>query len=283
MNAAGREPIAAAYGLRYDGLGVSSGLALRGAEAWPPVRVQRVAAQPNEPVASSVGDREATIVSPVGVLRVDRAAATLSVRFAPGATDADLVHPGLWPAAAVLARWRGAETLHAGAFVAPDGGAWAVMAESGGGKSSFLAALTLAGIEVLVDDLVILEGGQCYAGPRCIDLRPEAVAELDLGDRPTVLVRASRRRRLDLEPCDGRRPLRGFVELAWGGDQAEVTALAPSAALAALARHRRVVGLGADFEALLELAGCAVVRLTRPRTWTTVRASVAKLIDAIDG
>lgn len=273
--------VVAAYGLRINGLGTPAGLALRGAEAWPAITVIPEVTSDPLPRHSQVREDGATIVNLTGALVLDRARAEVRVRSQTPVPEADIVHPCLWPAGAVFARWRGAETLHAGAFAAPDGGgAWAVMAQSGGGKTSFLATLALEGAEVLADDLLVLEGSDCVAGPRSLDLRPEVIERLGLADRVTTSVRATSRERLSLEPCDGRWPIAGFVELAWG-ETVEVEHLEPATALNALARHRRVVGLGAEYRQLLELVDRPVLRLTRPRRWGTAAEAADRLLDAI--
>ncbi len=274
-------PVTAAYGLRVQGLGALPGLALYGAEAWPVVHFTRELTDEVPSGGSEVREDGATIVNPAATLLVDRECAEVRVRSAATVPDVDLVHPCLWPVGAVFARWRGAETLHAGAFARPgDAGAWAVMADSRGGKTSFLAMLALGGAEVLADDLLVVEAGRCFAGPRSLDLRPEVVQRLGLRDGITVPVRSTSRRRLPLAPCEGRWPLAGFVELAWG-DAVAVQKLEPVAALAALARHRRVQGLGAEFAQLLQLVERPILRLERPHGWASAAAAVQRLQEAI--
>ncbi len=276
--------LAAAYGIRVDGLDALPGLALRGAEAWPTVHFARELTGDALPHRSEVREDGATIVNPAATLLVDRERAAVRVLSAVPVPDPDLVHPCLWPVGAVFARWRGAETLHAGAFAQPgDEGAWAVMADSRGGKTSFLAMLALAGAEVLTDDLLVVEGaGECVAGPRSLDLRPEVVEQLGLGDRATEAVRSISRRRLPLAPCQAMWPIAGFVELAWG-DGVTVQRLEPAAGLAALARHRRVHGLGAEFAQLLELVDRPILRVTRPHGWGSAEEAVQRLLEAIAG
>ncbi len=220
---------------------------------------------------------------PSGHLVLDRRRATIEVVHAErDPVVAEIVHPFLWPAAAVFARWRGLETLHAGAFALPGHpGAWVVMGESGGGKSSLLGALFLAGCEVLVDDLVVLDGGDCFAGPRCVDLKLDAARSMGVEDRTTV-VRASQRRRLTLAPVGGRRPVAGFVVLGWG-ERIAVDRLSPSAGFATLAVHRRVGALGAEHPHLLELAGLPMLALRRPRAWAAAGDVVSALTEAIGG
>jgi hypothetical protein len=280
---AGSVPVVAAYGMRVDGIGPLPGLALCGAEGWPRVHFTREVTDEVLPARSDVREDRATIANPAATLLVDRDRAEVRVRSAAPVPEADLVHPCLWPVGAVFARWRGAETLHAGAFAQPgDRSAWAVMADSRGGKTSFLAMLALTGAEVLTDDLLVIEGGECLAGPRCLDLRPEVVQRLGLSDRITTPVRSTSRERLPLAPCDGRWPVAGFVELAWG-DAVAVERLEPVAGLAALARHRRVQGLGAEFAQLLEFVGRPILRLKRPHGWESADEAVQRLQEALAG
>lgn len=271
----------AAYGIRIEGLGAPAGLSLLGADTWPVVHFTRELTEDALPRLSEVCEDRATIAGPAAVSLLDRARAEVHVRSAEPVPEAELIHPGLWPVGAVFARWRGAETFHAGAFVPRDGdGAWALMAGSGGGKTSFLATLTLVGIEVLTDDLLVVKGGDCAAGPRSLDLRPDVVDRLHLADRVTTTVRATSRVRLPLDPCRARCPVHGFVELDWG-EEIAVDRLPPSEGLAALARHRRVLGLGAEFVELLELLERPVLRLRRPRRWGSASEAVERLLDAI--
>lgn len=271
----------AAYGLRIEGLGTPEGLALCGVESWPAIRVSAELTDDERPNASEVRDERATIVNPAATFELDRLSSAVRIRSPEPLPEAELVHPWLWPVAAVFARWRGAETLHAGAFVPPNGGgAWAVMADSGGGKTSFLAMLALRGVEVLADDLLVLEFGDCVAGPRALDLRPDVVAHLDLSEQTPVHVRASGRLRLRLSPCPGRWPVNGFVELRWA-DHFNVERLDPAAALAALARHRRVRGLGTEYRQLLELVDRPVLAVSRPYEWSSAPEVVDSVLEAI--
>jgi hypothetical protein len=129
--------------------------------------------------------------------------------------------------------------------------------------------LARRGVEVLGDDLLVATGQRCYAGPRCIDLRPEAAAALSI-ESDAKLVRSTERRRLMLAPCQGEYTLRGFVQLSWGADVG-FERLLPAERLPLLLDHRRVVGLGADFEHLLDLVALPFIRLTRPLDWGAAR------------
>lgn len=268
----------AAYGFRWSGLS-SPALRLDGVDDWPLVSV-REAHQSNDDV-TIVDAARASIPTPAARLRLDRASLSMEIVSSGGLPTADVVHPTLWPAASVFARWLGRETLHAGAFSLDGETAWGVLGERGAGKSSLLSALALRGIEVLSDDLVVLEGNRCFSGPRCVDLRPDAAAALGVARHATV-VRSTERRRLALEPCSGTYRFAGFLTLAWG-DSVGVSPLAPAESFGLLLDHRRVGALGADFRYLLELAGLPAFKFTRPREWPRLDAAIAELAGAVTG
>jgi hypothetical protein len=138
----------------------------------------------------------------------------------------ELVHPHLAPGAAVLARWLGRETLHAGAVLA-GGGAWAMLGDRESGKSSTLDWLAAHGHPVLADDLLVLDGSDVLAGPRCIDLRADAAQRLGAGE-PLGVVGTRERWRLRLGPLASSAPLRGWGILDWGDDVAVEPVRAPS-------------------------------------------------------
>jgi hypothetical protein len=265
----------AAYGFQWAGLS-DAALAVSGCEDWPTVSVQRTPCNGSDRAeAERVGKDSASIQTLAARLRLDRRSSNLEIRAPNGVAVADVIHPVLWPAAAVFARWHERETFHAGAVSFDGEAAWAILGEHGAGKSSMLAMLALEGVEVLVDDLLVVAGQRCFAGPRCIDLRPEAAAALSVPpDAP--LVRSSERRRLSLPECSGEYALRGFLHLQWGPD-VRLERLLPVERLPLLLDHRRVVGLGADFEHVLDLVALPVIRLTRPPDWQLSRSLAADL------
>jgi hypothetical protein len=185
-----------------------------------------------------------------------RETATMTFQVRRQVSDDELVHPLLAPAAMHFARWLGHAAFHGGAFV-QQGRAFGVLAERNGGKSTTLARLAAGGIPVLVDDALVVDKGVALAGPRCIDLRPEAVSD-DLLER----VRGDERRRLRLPPIEPSFPLGGVFVLRWD-DEPSLQPLAPSQRLLALARHCRPEVGGTP--ALLELSRLPVWRVQRPR------------------
>ena len=265
----------AAYGFRWAGLS-DDALAVGGADDWPTVSVHRTpTSDADSAEVERVGKDTASIQTLAGRLRLDRPSSRLEILAPDVLPVGDVIHPVLWPAAAVFARWHEHETFHAGAVSFDGDGAWAILGEHGAGKSSMLAMLSLEGVEVLVDDLLVVAGQRCFAGPRCIDLRPEAAAALSV-EPDAPLVRSTERRRLKLPPCAGEYALRGFLHLRWGADVG-LERLLPVERLPLLLDHRRVVGLGADFEHLLDLVALPAIRLTRPPGWRASRRLAAEL------
>jgi hypothetical protein len=268
----------AAYGYRIEGIGEGAALALRGVTSWPVLSVTARIESSGDPHDVTLGPDRASIETPAARLVLEREPARLTVLAHRRLPDADLVHPCLWPAAAVFARWRGLETLHGGAFVDERGGAWAVLGGRGAGKSSLLAALALDGHEVVADDLLVLDGAHCFAGPRCVDLRPDAVAELGVVGLPAV--RSTRRRRLALAPSAGRFTLRGCAYLDWG-ESIAVEPLTPGEHLGLLTGQRRVAGLGANIDQLLAVAGLPAFWIRRPRVPGSLSRARGALLDAV--
>lgn len=267
-----------AYGFRLEGIG---GAAVANQSRWeaPVLRLQRrISTHP--PTSSSIADDCATLVTVWGGLSLDRVGATVVCESAAPLSDEDLAHPCLWPAAAVFARWRGWETFHAGAFLSATGEAWGVLGDRGAGKSTLLAELALNGRDVLVDDLLVVDGRDAFAGPRCVDLRPESVPGLGIAPQRLSPVRSTSRLRLALPACAPRVPLAGWVQLAWG-DQVQVRSVAPEDRIGLLASHRRVHAVQADLVALLELAAMPALRLTRPRDFAAAPAAREALVAAL--
>lgn len=265
----------AAYGFRWAGL-LDETLAVEGADGWPTVSVRQTLVSDQESLEiEGVGADSASIQTLAARLRLDRLSSSLEIRTREHLPMTDVIHPTLWPAASVFARWHEHETFHAGAVSFDGQRAWAILGDRGDGKSSLLAALALHGAEVLADDLLVVAGQRCFAGPRCIDLRNEAAVALRI-PAAAPLVRSTERRRLRLGPCAAEYALCGFVHLRWGAE-VRLERLLPVERLPLLLEHRRIAGLGADFEHLLDLVGLPVIRVTRPRDWRANRRLVAAL------
>src|SRR5205807_9064503 len=166
--------------------------------------------------------------------RLDRLRGSATFFLPRAVSDDELVHPYLAPVAMHFAGWLGHLALHGGAFVA-GGGAWAVLAKRGGGKSTTLAELARRGTPILSDDALVIDRSSALAGPRCIDLRPAAAAQFGA---ELQAVRRGERRRLPLPAITPSARLCGAFVLEWG-EALEVDSLPLSERFLALARHCR--------------------------------------------
>lgn len=269
-----------AYGFVVDGIDDVLAMAVGAAADWWVLHLEATVVAGALPDGIFLGRDSASIRTASAHIRLNRRSRRILVRSTKPLSQTDLVHPCLWPAAAVFSRWRGAETFHAGAFLDEGGGAWAVLGDRQAGKSSLLAALALEGRHVVADDLLVVDSGGCYAGPRGIDLRPEAVGRLAIQDQTTP-VRSTQRRRLMLAPSGGQFPLRGFIYLEWG-KEVSLKTMTPGEHFGRLTAHRRVAGLGAEHGLLLDLAGLPALILRRPRAWSRLTEARDALLARVD-
>jgi len=207
----------------------------------------------------------------------DPAAIRFDIPYVP--SPAALVHPLLTIGVSVLARWRGDVTLHAGAFQTRVGG-WGVMGAREAGKSSLLASVGERGYPVLADDLLAIDERSIWAGPSCVDLRPDTVDQF-ADATPMGIVGGRPRFRLATPPGAGRVPMRGFFVLDWSdGLEIEVEPLAPQERLEWLYRQEyiRLVGFP-DPAKLLPLVALPAWRLRRPRDWIAGGEAVDRVLE----
>src|SRR5256885_7934349 len=184
--------MAAAFGFRIAGIHGDPWLAVHDCEDWPLLTFDR---DPELPEAAGV--------------RVDASSLRAIV---PGSwSDENILHPGLALAALDLAAARGVDSLHAAALLGPDG-AWALVGTKEAGKSTLVGHFAALGADVLTDDVLVLEGNRCLAGPRFVDLRPSAAERM----RGTIAARGGTRGRLLLPPAPASAPLARLVYPAWG-------------------------------------------------------------------
>lgn len=193
-------------------------------------------------------------------------------------SSAALVHPLLTIGVSVLARWRGDVTLHAGAFETPAGG-WGVMGTREAGKSSILASIGERGHPVVADDLLAVQNGSIWAGPSCVDLRPDTVGRfasaVSMG-----MVGGRLRYRLPTPPGRARVPLKGFFVLDWNQDSdIRIEPLSAQDRVQWLYRQEyiRLVGFP-DPAKLLPLIALPAWRLTRPRDWAATDEAVERIL-----
>jgi hypothetical protein len=190
--------------------------------------------------------------------------------------DAELLHPYLAPAAALVWQWAGQEALHGGA-VKVAAGVVLVFGAKEAGKSTLLAWLARElGLPVLADDLAVIENGSVLAGPRSIDLREPVDAETS--GRGGVAVRGGARTRVHLPPAELSAPVAGSVLLRWDSRVA-IEAVPPAERIALLAAQRTYPPLLGDPTALLELASHPMFLLTRPRGLAGLETMARGLIE----
>jgi hypothetical protein len=264
-----------AYGLGLAGLESAADLLVPVGPTAPRYAVEAVVAEPLGAPEYVADDRAELQLRSGGRIAIDRVAGT--VRFAvphPVRPD-ELVHPYLAPAAAVISRWHGHESLHAGAF-AVDGRAWGVIGTRESGKSSTLAWLALAGSEVLCDDLLVVDGRTPFVGPRSIDLREDAAERLGAGE-PIGVTGARERWRLRLGAAGDGHEVAGWIFLAWG--EAHVRSLSARERLERLIPQRGTSLMPTRADAVLELATVPAWEVSRPRDWASLPAAGEQLLE----
>jgi hypothetical protein len=222
----------------------------------------------------------ALATQPDGYISIDRRAArtTLHLRNAP--SPAALIHPYLSSTCMIANHWLDRAPFHAGSFEF-EGMAWGVLGGREMGKSSLLMCLHQRNIPILADDLLVLNGGTAYTGPRCLDLRKGAAGHFEAGAYLGV-VGARERWRVTLPPAPSETPFGGWVLLGWADD---VTLPAPSLSnrLAALASNRALTKEGTITNGLLDLLEYPMVIFARPRDWEQMDGATTQLLEALSG
>jgi hypothetical protein len=265
-----------AYGIRLQGLEQAAELLVPVDGRAPTYLVESVVRSPS-PGPEHVDDDHAELrLRSGGRVLIDRRGASVRFEVPHALRPGELVHPYLAPAAAVIGRWRGCESVHAGAF-AIDDRALGVVGTREAGKSSMLAWLALAGTEVVCDDLLVIDGRSTFTGPRSIDLREEAAARLGAGQAIGV-TGARERWRLRLAPTAGRHALAGFVFLSWG-DDVRVRRLGVAERLERLAPQRGVRLEPLRPDAVLDLASMPAWEISRPRSWGSLPEVGRRLLE----
>lgn len=213
-----------------------------------------------------------------GAVVIDRTAQCATFTMARAPSTAALLHPHLAAVAAVSSHWRGRDSFHAGAFVT-HGGVWGVVGDKVAGKSSMLAALAAEGVPILTDDVLIVDAGTAFAGPRAIDLRADAAASFG-PTRPLGRIGDRDRWRLALDPVPPELPFRGWVTLRWA-ESVRVRPLEGADRLAELLRHRALRLPPPDPPALLDLSSRPILELSRPRRWGSLPDALRALLEAV--
>jgi hypothetical protein len=244
--------VPAAYGFRLSGLDTAEWLGVSEASHWPELSCE-VDDRPDAPE-----------------LWLDQRARKLRLRA--DIPHSELVHPLLGRAASHVALVDGADAMHAGA-VAGRAGAWAMLGAKGAGKSTLLAGLARDGVPIVTDDILVFRDRVAMAGPRCIDLRPDAKG-FGLG----VAVRPSDpRNRIAIPAVAPEHTLAGLIYLEWSPSETTIEPLEHREAIKRLLTVRSEKGWPRDPRALLDLAALPTVLLRRPRSARGLDASVANV------
>ncbi len=254
-----------AYGLRLTGLDAGGLLARVRCDA-PELAVRFSRGRVTDRAEQFMPDRAEICLIDDGWISLERSGHAELILPEPIPAE-EMLHPWLVPAAATFNGWLGRQVLHGGVY-ARGGRAIAVLGDKEAGKSSLFA--WLAGtdeFEILADDLVVVEAGSVFAGPRCIDLREGSVEALAPTSR-RWLVRDASRFRVELPPCSDAAELVGIVILGWSsGVDVALHRLGPTDALTSLLPHALGGGERGLHGRLLDLLHLPTWVLQRQRDW----------------
>ena len=267
-----------AYGMALTGMPPPAEALLVPAESsWPKFDVV-VETSKTAPALERVGPAFADLLpSSGGAILIDRSAGRIEILTVAPAVPEALVHPTLAHPASIVAWWYGRESFHAGTVVVA-GGAWALIAARGGGKSSTLAELVARDFPLVADDLLVVDDGRAFLGPRSLDLRRDA-AERVQGAVEMGVVGARERWRLVVGPAPPRAPLRWWFALEWG-PTLDARLVPPRERIALIGAQRAVNLPPRDPTTLIALTALPVWLLQRPRDPASLPA-VATLIEEL--
>jgi hypothetical protein len=267
-----------AYGLRLANVARARRYLAPAKAAWPRLEIKRRVEEVETPREWLAETKALLRLQTGGEIRLDRQRGRATYVVPRRLRAAELVHPFLAPAAAVMAYWLGRECFHAGAFVAA-GKAWGLIGGRGSGKSTTVAELALAGVPIVGDDLLVVQGRAVYAGPRAVDLRGDAAKRLGVGES-LGLIGARERWRLPLPATRPEVPLGGWIFLAWG-DRVETSRVSPAERVVRLHAGRGINLPPRDAEVMLELASLPAWELRRPRSWRSAGDALERLLETV--
>jgi hypothetical protein len=185
-----------------------------------------------------------------------------------------IVHPTLGLVASIFGTWLGRHAIHAGAVVV-DGGAWALIGDSGAGKSTTLAWLAGAGYPILADDVVVTDGSRAFAGPRAIDLVPSSLRYL--GPDSRQVGDDGGRHRVKVGSVEPEVQLRGWIVLAWGGGPT-LRPIPPAERLGVLVNNLTLPVGRPSSGLMLDLASLPGFELRRPRRLESLADAGAAIV-----
>lgn len=196
--------------------------------------------------------------------------------------------------AALLISNAGQVALHAGA-VEIGGQALLLSAEGSGGKTTLTTAFHIAGHRILSEDLAAVDPvGAVAPAPAILRLRPEAAVGIGtaMPDATLLWEDPSGRQHYEITPegrGDGRPvPLAAVVLLEWSGGMTSIERVSPARAIQELWRKAfylaRENSAARCFENLATLVeSTPVYRLSRPKDFGMLQATVALLTEELDG
>jgi hypothetical protein len=158
-------------------------------------------------------------------------------------------------------------------------GAWGILGDKGAGKSSTLGFAAMEGLDVLTDDLLIVDGNQAFAGPRCVDLRLEAAQALRVGTDLGV-VGLRERWRVYPKEVPATAELAGWILLSWGEN--DIRSVPPAERLKVLLAGRALALPEARPADLLDLIDRPMVVWRRPQGWKSARRAIDPLLRALE-
>jgi len=250
---------------------------------WPELTIERGSGEVG-PEPACVRDDHATYrtLDTAGEARVAIQRDPLAVRITAAHESAgeSMIHPQMGTIAAIIGHWSGQLAFHAGALLLGDG-AWGIMGAREAGKSSLLGYLATTGVGIIADDVLVLGGGQIFAGPRCVDLREGAAEWLGRGE--VIGSGGPRQRwRMTLPPVPATVPLRGWIVPGWGPDVRIDPVPLPHRL--PMLHHNLALTRPAPRhpERMLRMAALPVVRFQRPRDWAMMADSAARLLDHLE-
>jgi hypothetical protein len=268
-----------AYGFRIRGVEVPPSHLVKAPAHWPSIELRVRTSVTAAPTAEYLdGDTANLNVRSGGSVFIDRIGQRATFTLSARPPAAALLHPHLAAVAAVNSFWCGRDSFHAGAFVA-DGGVWGLLGEKGFGKSSTLGALAGLGVSIVCDDVLVLDAGTAFAGPRSIDLRADAAERLGTGQR-LGMIGERERWRMELGMIEPELPFRGWVALRWSGELS-VRELRGSDRLRQLLRHRALRVPPPDRSALIDYAARPFLEFSRPHGWSSMESGLERLLAAV--
>jgi hypothetical protein len=142
-----------------------------------------------------------------------------------------------------------------------------------------LGLLAAKGVGILTDDLLIVEDGYAFAGPRCVDLRKGAVDWL--GQRLCVETIQERQRwRVHLPPVTPALALRGWILPTWA-DCVELEPVPVAQRLPLIYGSLAIQRVPVHPQLMLRLAALPFLVFRRPRRWDVMEESAARLWDRV--